>query len=512
MAHGGMRHVELDEESADAEAVPRAARGRVRWWMVVVGFAAALAVVGYQLVVDARERTEVAQLADVPGVLAPVDDRLPVTWRSSPLGDLFWYKFATRGLLVGPVVDDDGAQRLVAYDLATGALRWSTELYGPDPDRAEAESDRGASPPVCLPTTDGPDPAQVACLASDGFVRYGYESSARVQAAASFVRVIDTEDGRIVAQWPAAGASLAVVDDVAVLASYADSYGAVTLDGRDLLTGAPRWVVHRPAPTQTGSDAVTDWPPDVYRVAHLLAYADFTGRPALFDVDGRRVHQEIDEASTSGSPGGQVLAEPRSGRLVLSEWSDGSGYGRTTVLDGDRPGYTFRGSPYVPAVDDGSAPGLMLFFAADARRDDDHPGVALSGADVESGDVRWTSDVKVSTDVPGAMILRRRAFVLSRDGLVAVDTRSGRTVWSVEAPAGTMFSPPMTDGRQVLVSIQEPDDIRPGDLVALDPETGTQVWRKPLPGGVDHLYAAGDVLLGLIEDHDGHVQEVVRIG
>ena len=507
-----MQHVELDEESADAESVPPSPHRRRHRWIGAAVVAVALGVVGFQLLADARERALLARLADVPGVLAPVDDRLPVAWRSDSAGELFWYKVATRGSLVGPVVDDDGSQRLVAYDLSTGTQRWSTDLYGPDPARADAEADLGASPPICLPTTDGPDPAQMACLASDGFVRYGSDIAARVPASASFVRVIDTADGRIVAQWPATGATFTVVDGVAVLASYTDSYGAVTLDARDLRTGEPLWTDHEPAPAQTGSDNVTDWPPDVYRVAHLVAYADVVGHPVLFDVDGRRVHRETDHVAGTDLPGAQVSVEPRSGRLVVSEWSDGSGYARTTVLDGDRPGYTFRGSPYAPVVDDGSAPGLMLYFAADTRADASTAGVVLHGADVDTGAPRWRSDLKVSTDIPGAMILRGRAFVLTRDGLAAVDTRSGRTLWSVDAPAGTMFGPPMTDGRQLLVSIQEPDDISPGDLVALDPATGQQAWRKALPDGVDHVYPVGDVLLGLVENSDGRVQEVVRLG
>ena len=66
--------------------------------------------------------------------------------------------------------------------------------------------------------------------------------------------------------------------------------------------------------------------------------------------------------------------------------------------------------------------------------------------------------------------------------------------------------------RQLLVGIQEPDGAPPGDLVALDPATGQQTWRRALPGGVDHVDAVGGVLLGRVEGRDGHVQQVVRLG
>src|SRR4051794_39558428 len=203
MGRGEMQHVELDEESVDAVAVPAPrARGRARWWMAAVACSAVLGVLAFQAVADARDRAAVARLADVPGVLAPIDESMPVLWRSDSLGDVVWSPTATHGAIVGPVVHDDGSQHLVAHDLATGEELWSTELYGPDPARADALAVEGASPPTCFPTDDSPDPSAVACLATDGFVRYGSADVAQVPASATFVRVVDTADGRIVGQWP----------------------------------------------------------------------------------------------------------------------------------------------------------------------------------------------------------------------------------------------------------------------------------------------------------------------
>ncbi|WP_028045206.1 PQQ-binding-like beta-propeller repeat protein [Cellulomonas sp. URHE0023] len=508
MARGEMQHVELDEESAGVVA-PRSptTRRRRRWVAAAAG--AALAVLAVQLVADARERAVVARLAEVPGVLAPVDESLPVAWRSDSVGDLIWYQIATHGAVVGPVVDADGSQRLVAHDLATGKVRWSTELYGPDPVRAEAEADLGASPPTCVTTDDAEDPDRVACLATDGFVRFRDSGAMQVPASATFVRVVDTADGRVVAQWPASGTTLAVVGDVAVLASYSDSYGAVILDARDLLTGEPRWTAQVAAPTEVVADRTTDWPPDVYRVADLLACTGFSGHPALIDADGQPVNPQLGDAADADVPG-HFYVENATGRLVFSDWSNGSSYGTgATVLDGDRPRYTLPGTPYVPTVDDGSVNDLLLFSAWGAGPTD---GVLLNGADAETGTRRWSSDLEVSTDNPAAMILRGRAFVTTREGLAAVDGRSGRTLWSLDAPEGRTFGSPMTDGRYVLVLSVGSDEGTASELHALDPGSGEQVWRRTLPSGVDFAYPIGDALLGIDVDGQGALREVVRLG
>src|SRR4051794_30173974 len=83
---GGMQHVELpdvptDDAGSDGEqGVPLPPRRR-RWWLVPGAAAAVvLALVAYQIITDARERSLLAGLADVPGVLAPIDPDLPVRW------------------------------------------------------------------------------------------------------------------------------------------------------------------------------------------------------------------------------------------------------------------------------------------------------------------------------------------------------------------------------------------------------------------------------------------------
>src|SRR4051794_17676621 len=138
MGRGEMRHVELDEESVDDDAAvpPPPARARRRWWVAAVAGSVVLGVLAFQAVADARDRAAVARLADVPGVLAPIDESMPVLWRSDSLGDVVWSPTATHGAIIGPVVHDDGSQHVVAHDLATGEELWSTELYGPDPVRA----------------------------------------------------------------------------------------------------------------------------------------------------------------------------------------------------------------------------------------------------------------------------------------------------------------------------------------------------------------------------------------
>ncbi len=162
----------------DEGAVPGPSRRR-RWWLVpAVAAAVVLALVAYQGISDARQRSALAGLADVPGVLAPIDPDLPIRWDiAGPTTSAAAYGIVADGAAMNIVVDPDGTQRVVAIDLATGAERWSTVVYGPNAALAKARDSGGATASgYCLPV--GPDePTSLACMVSDGFQTNGvYES------------------------------------------------------------------------------------------------------------------------------------------------------------------------------------------------------------------------------------------------------------------------------------------------------------------------------------------------
>ncbi|RHA43523.1 hypothetical protein, partial [Cellulomonas rhizosphaerae] len=130
MGHGGMQAVDLDEVVDDADVAPAARPRRPRWWWVVVPVALALVaglVVG-QRAIDDRERAVIADLADVPGVLEPVDGHLDVVARAKGV-DAAWM-FTPDGAVVQA---SDGSQAYVWRDRHTGAVSGTVPLLGPTP-------------------------------------------------------------------------------------------------------------------------------------------------------------------------------------------------------------------------------------------------------------------------------------------------------------------------------------------------------------------------------------------
>ncbi|MFD6918349.1 serine/threonine-protein kinase [Streptomyces virginiae] len=96
----------------------------------------------------------------------------------------------------------------------------------------------------------------------------------------------------------------------------------------------------------------------------------------------------------------------------------------------------------------------------------------------------------------GACSWQSAALYCAGPGLVAarLDPADGTTVWAVEAttqaPRTTAVGAPVHAGGRVLV-------VAPGSetLQALDPGTGTETWRRKLPGGSQVVTAGGQVLL-----------------
>ena len=503
-----MRDVELDE-SVPAEVSPTPAPHRRHWWVVGVAGALVVGALTVQLVSAARERGAVARLAEVSGVLAPVDGSLPVAWASDSIDDTVWNVIRVGGAIVGPTVDDDGSQHLVAHDLSTGAVRWTTRLYGPDEARALAEAQRASSPAQCVPTTDTPDASLVACLVSDGFVAYGYEGSSTVPATETFVRVVDVADGHTVAEWPATGGSLSVLDGVAVVGSY-DADDAVTFDGLDLMTGAPRWVVHLPEPDRVAGSGPADGPPSTYRVGDYVSYDALDGEIVMLDATGARAFAELPPPQVNRGEGAAFVDEPRSGRILYTVGQYSSSF-TTTVVGGKGSEFSFAGRPAVPVVDDGSVPGLLLSTGTDLRSEGGDGSIVLHGRDIESGADLWEIHLDVSEN-DGVVVARGRVFVSTFTGVVALDGRTGAVLWSVDEPLGETFNGVMTDGRHLIVPVGTSDRASSTGVVALDPASGEQVWRTPVPASVDQVVAFGSVLLGLdVTRESGTVLHVVRL-
>src|SRR6478752_3029673 len=214
-----MQAVELVEHDVAADEPPAdeapSRRRPSRRWLLVPA-AVVVALVGTQLVVAARERAAVAALAEVPGVVRPVDADLRVLWtpelgsQRSVLGS----GIAVDGTLLGLDTAADGAQSLVAVDEQTGARTWATPL------RDAHTIDRGTDgfSPVggCLAE---PGTGRAACLVTDGYLTYRDTAIVYVPDTSSRLVVVDLADGSILADRPAPSAvAVALLPGAAVTA------------------------------------------------------------------------------------------------------------------------------------------------------------------------------------------------------------------------------------------------------------------------------------------------------
>src|SRR6478609_3616980 len=126
----GMQPVELVERDVAQDRPTddeRAARRRPsRRWLAVAGLVV-VALVGTQLVVAARERAAVAALAQVSGVVRPVDADLGLLWTpKAGVEAVLGSGIVADGTFIGLQHLPDNAQAVVAVDERTGARRWTT--------------------------------------------------------------------------------------------------------------------------------------------------------------------------------------------------------------------------------------------------------------------------------------------------------------------------------------------------------------------------------------------------
>jgi outer membrane protein assembly factor BamB len=85
---------------------------------------------------------------------------------------------------------------------------------------------------------------------------------------------------------------------------------------------------------------------------------------------------------------------------------------------------------------------------------------------------------------------------------MALDGRTGKTLWTLERESGTVLSSIVTDATHLLV-VQEPVglDGEPA-VVAYDPVTGHEEFRARYPAGVTTVEPARDSLVGTLEESD----------
>ena len=459
-----------DAAPAVEPARPEPRRGRIRWWSIAVVGAVALAVlVGTQTVLDTRQRAADARFAAVPGVVAPVGPTVRVTWRPpDALSGLVLAGVVADGAFVGLSVADDGSQAVVAVDQRTGDVRWSTQVFGADGSRA-LWLDRRVAGRCALAAAH-----ELACLVSNDFRHFDRASSPPVvRATDTRVVLVDTRDGRMVADRVAPGAtSMAVLPGLAVLGTPGRG-----VTGQDLLTGAERWRYTPPSAGEDLSQAAFTSAIQVFAAGDLVGVTNPGWSVALLDATGELVRKPV--PAVAG-----YRYDQATGTLALLSTTE-SGQVRTTIVrtgrDVDLPGTYLDVS-----VDDGSVPDLVLTS-----------DVVLRAWDVRTGRARWTSDETASGP---ALVLGGRVYVSTMTGTVALDGRTGAIVWRSTVSPGHAPGSLATDGRTILVADQPVAGSERSELVAYGLGDGRPVWQAPLPDGIRSSTAVGRVLLGLTAD------------
>ncbi len=477
MNRGTPHEVELVEDDEPGSGVPTEAddtavtpgggpaggwtrRRRLALGAGLVGVVVAAGVVA-QGVVDARERAWVAAVAEVPGVLAPLDGPPQVLWSAE---DPLAITAATVGRFIGVV--DDGSLRVRALDTRTGATAWETELV-PAEDRADVPPGTPgyASSGSCW--SYGDDPDAVICVADDG-VRDS--EGPMPDRAPTILRTVllDPDDGTVLADLTEATRtpgprSLALVGELVLLVSGEGTTArvqALRYDGTVAWetsvpvsaapAGAQAWVL----PVGDGAVLVT---PDEL---HLLDASGTTVRSLELDPDTL-----VTDVTTDAV-------------VVQTSAPDTLTPTTTTVVRAD--GVVTYDGQWLHTVDDGSAP-----FDALTSHGGDVDAWSRDGARTWSAE-----DLRPRQTI----VLDGRVHLATDAGLVTLDARTGAELWRVSSLAGQGL---MTDGR-VLLATARPE-VADGDgllLVGLDRTDGSELWRSSEPVPVDDVSVATDVLVG----------------
>jgi outer membrane protein assembly factor BamB len=489
---GEMQEVELLDGDGDAgrigpapEATGRMRVGRRR---LIAGAAVVAVTLGVaQWVVTARESAALARLAQVPGVLSPVDATLDIL-RRVPAADVAALFGGTGGRLER---GNDGSQRLTWVG-PPGGPGWATELLGPNNALAGAQHVFAGS--SCQtdnePGTEIGTAHRVVCLVTDGGMPMGGTGpNETIPASTRQVVVLSTADGTVKARWPLErGQSLALLPaGVVVVGSMTSDSGAVT--AFDALTGDERWTHEQRLLTQAGY-AEGGMGMNLFRAGDLIAYSTPSGRLTLLSADGDVVR---DDLGYQGDVGGGWMTDPASGALVVqSHTRDGKSHSTFIAADGDPAGdLTVDGQPVYASVDDGSVPGLMLTY-----------DTALHGWDTDTRAARWSHDAYLTTS---ALILRGNIYAATTRGVIALDGRTGESLWSSQGRDSLIPGTLSTDGRHILLTPDTGGADATPVLVAYDPVSGDEAFRAQYPEGISPMGEADRRLMGYDAANDEYV-------
>ncbi|KQY20387.1 hypothetical protein ASD16_21160 [Cellulomonas sp. Root485] len=477
----GMAAVELVERD-DEPARPGDAEPRRRSWrrLLVPVLVAAVALVGVQVVVELRDRAAVAALADVPGVVRPVDEDVRILWTLDPGTRWVPWSELPGGILVGLQRASDESQALVAVDELTGERRWTTPLVGAHVvERTDEGFDQVGG---CVLEPGATE--HVVCLVTDTYLGFRQTENVLVPSPLSRLVVADVADGSVVADREVPGAVAFTALPGAVAVGVPRPGGALVVTATDLLTGQERWQSVVPsAGAEPDEGGFVDRSTTLLRTDDGLAVVTAGRRITLLDGDGGPARTVVDASNG-------FTADARLG-IVAAFSQDDEGQETTTIVGGG-PDLVLPGRLGQVSADDGSLSDLVL--AAGSR---------LRAYDRSTGDELWD----VGHGLSGAAVVARgRVYLSTPDGVVAVDGRTGAELWRAPVLTGRTMGDLVTDGRHLLSAQQRPDEPGAvtalndwpgiGELVAYRFDDGGEEWRVDLPGTLIGVASEGHTLLG----------------
>ena len=456
-------------------------RGRP-WWPLVAALVVLVAAAG--AVSAAREQARAARLTAAPGVLTPLTASLHALWREQQQGFSQVDGVGSNLLLFGP--DPRGVLAVVSVDKLSGRRRWSAPLPEMTPS--------GDVWCVALGGSDRRDQARLACrvvTASAVDIRTG---NYRPQGPVGLL-VLDAGTGARLADRELDSVNVGLAPfghDLVVTQVLPD--GRAQVSRQDPVTGLPRWTFRSAQPI---GSAAWDLPSLAPSVQHGVIIANGPVSWA-FTGDGTVLGEWHLTGGDQASAGGWSLdvAVLPDGRFAVGESGGASSRGQEygTVSSSDaRDGFTIPGPVLQPGVDDGSAADLLLTTARN--------GAGVVALDAGTGNRRWESPTTLKG---GTILLDGRLIGIARSPtavtgieLTALDTRTGRLLWTVRLPAAGQPEQVLTDGRLLVVPMYAPE--AGAVLVAFDPADGRSRWRVQVPARLHHLAVVDRRLYALTE-------------
>jgi hypothetical protein len=475
-----------------AFAVPRALRASRRPWLRWVAGALAATLVAVPVAQASRERTRLAALAQVPGVVGPLHPDLhPVFRVAADSGQVLQQGFRVGGVVAAAVSGRTGTPSVVGLDASTGAHRWSTALQpAGDPTDSVWEA------PVC-----GAAGSVILCTGSEQLPT----PETTWMPTRTTAWVLDPADGHVLRSvaydehtWATGAGGLLVVARQSSGPARAPAAGPWTVTwqvtGEDPATGAVRWSWASPRLTvgagteeQNASHDPTDYVSWLVGASPMVAPDDVelaVGDDTWLLGVGGAVLTHV------ARPGGwQVGTQGRAILRVANADPVGSTERAAELLTDDGAWRAVDGYPLWPVVDDASVPDVLVRAVPGTGPD----GGVLVGIDRHTGGTLWRTQTGPGVN-NAAVLLEGRLYL--GNPLRAIDVATGAVLWTAEGSAGASLL--TTDGSVLLVGVAdatahvnvvEARSLRDGrllwttDLRALVLPSGkgnlAQVWASP---------------------------------